>query len=215
MAKKMSEERIEIKAPNLKVSSWKIRGDAPFVQHKFSEKTRRMMREKQEAGSTAKKGQKREPKDFQAICEGATYRGPKGECGIPASAFRCAMISACRMAGFQMTRAKLSVFVLADFFDAGDHTPLVSFTKGKPEYSESPVRLATGVVDISPRPMWAPGWEMIVRVRYDADQFTATDVGNLVMRAGMQVGVGEGRPDSKKSCGCGWGTFVVVPGKGK
>jgi hypothetical protein len=117
------------------------------------------------------------------------------------------MISACRTVGFKMTVAKLSVFVLPDGFDKDDGTPLVKILKGTPRQHEGLVRLATGVADIRIRPMWAPGWEAEVRVRFDADQFTATDVAHLMMRVGMQVGVGEGRPDSKNSAGMGWGTF--------
>jgi hypothetical protein len=48
-----------------------------------------------------------------------------------------------------------------------------------------------------------------VRVQYDADQFTATDAANLMTRVGAQVGIGEGRPDSKMSAGMGWGTFKL------
>ena len=36
------------------------------------------------------------------------------------------------------------------------------------------------------------------------------EVRNLLVRAGVQVGIGEGRPYSKKSYGMGWGTFEVV-----
>jgi len=36
---------------------------------------------------------------------------------------------------------------------------------------------------------------------------------NLLHRAGLQVGIMEGRPDSKDSCGCGWGTFKIANGK--
>jgi hypothetical protein len=57
--------------------------------------------------------------------------------------------------------------------------------------------------------MWEPGWEATVRIRFDADLFTITDVANLLRRAGLQVGVGEGRPDSKKSAGMGWGIFDI------
>jgi len=32
----------------------------------------------------------------------------------------------------------------------------------------------------------------------------------LLARVGMQVGIGEGRPDSKNSAGMGWGLFEVV-----
>ena len=108
-----------------------------------------------------------------------------------------------------MTRAKLSIFCEADGHDADDGTPLVKITKGKPRYHESLVRNASGVCDIRPRPMWAPGWQAKVRIRFDADQFEVDDMANLLMRAGQQVGIGEGRPDSKKSCGMGWGLFEV------
>ena len=53
-------------------------------------------------------------------------------------------------------------------------------------------------------------WSATVRVKFDADMFSLSDVINLFMRAGQQVGIGEGRPDSKKSHGMGWGTFHVT-----
>ena len=37
---------------------------------------------------------------------------------------------------------------------------------------------------------------------------------NLMARAGAQVGVGEGRPDSKTSAGLGFGTWEIVTGEG-
>jgi len=58
--------------------------------------------------------------------------------------------------------------------------------------------------------LWKPGWRADVRVTFDADMFEPIDVANLLMRAGLQVGVGEGRNDSKKSCGMGWGSFRLV-----
>jgi hypothetical protein len=39
--------------------------------------------------------------------------------------------------------------------------------------------------------------------------FSLDDISNLLMRVGLQVGLGEGRPDSKKSAGMGWGTFEI------
>lgn len=203
-------QQVVIAPPKFGHASFRIRGTAPYVQHKFSAKARNQMKEAQIAGSTAKKGKKREPKNFEEEYEQAKHLTKEGWCGIPAPAFRAALISACRLVGFQMTKAKLSVFVQADGFDNDDQTPLVKITKGEPEYFESTVRLETGVADIRPRPLWKPGWEAILTVTYDEDQFTLTDVSNLLMRAGMQVGVGEGRPDSKKSTGMGWGTFEVL-----
>jgi hypothetical protein len=112
-----------------------------------------------------------------------------------------------------MTRAKMSLFVAADGFDKLDGTPLVRITKGKPHYVEHAVRNATGVADIRARPMWDEGWEADVTLTWDSDQFTQADVANLLLRSGMQVGIGEGRPDSKNSAGMGWGLFQLKEGK--
>ncbi len=203
-------ETLTILAPNMPTATFLIRGTAPFVQNKFSQKARDEIKATQLAGSTAKNKKKHAAKDFQACYEGALHKSSEGWHGIPAAAFRAAMISACRVAGFHMTKAKLTVFVEADGFDPSDMTPLVRITKGEPRYFETYARVSSGTPDIRPRPMWAPGWEALVRVRFDADQFKLDDVANLMMRVGMQVGIGEGRPDSPDSAGQGWGLFELV-----
>jgi len=188
-----------------------IRGTAPYVQSRFSEKAKREMLEKQERGDKKSAGKKdRKARDLDDAYQASMHRAKDGGwSGIPASAFRCAMISACRLAGMVMTRAKLSVFVLPDGFD-NDGEGLVRITKGEPHRHDAHVRMATGVASVAIRAMWDPGWEATVRVRYDAEQIDAASVVNLLSRAGEQVGVGEGRADSKKSAGCGWGSFEVV-----
>jgi len=201
---------LTIAPPNFQTLSIRIRGNAPYVQNKFSAKARQKMIDAQEAGSTGKKNRLREAKDFKQVYNDAMHISHEGWHGIPAPGFRNALISACKCCGFAMTRAKLSLFAEADGFDADDGTPLVKILKGKPTYTESAVRNESGVCDIRPRPLWAAGWEADVRIRFDADQFTMDDVANLMMRAGIQVGIGEGRPDSKKSAGMGWGTFEAV-----
>jgi len=198
-----------ISAPNFKTVELHIRGTAPYVQLAFGEKARNVMREKQAAGSTAKKGKKREAKDFDAAFDEAQHRSRDGWCGIPAGALRNAMVAACSIVDFHMTKAKKAIFIEADGFDAAEGTPLVRIN-GEPRHVEHCVRNATGVADIRVRAMFDEGWTAVVRVRFDADMFTAADVANLVMRAGLQVGIGEGRPSSKNSCGMGWGTFEVV-----
>lgn len=205
---------VQIAAPNMQVAAFKIRGTTPYVQNKFSGKGRDMMKAAQEAGSVGKKGKKREPKDFKKCFEAAMYVGPKGEHGIPCGAFRRALVSACRTVGFTMTHAKIGLFIMEDFYDESDiGSPLVKIAKGKPEYFEATVRNASGVVDIRARPMWKPGWEATVTIRFDGDMFTVQDVANLLSRAGEQIGIGEGRPDSKDSCGMGWGLFQLIEGK--
>lgn len=199
---------MHINPPNLVSGEVWIKGTAPLVIHKFSEKAKQMMHDKQAAGSVAKTKKTREAKDFNAVFEGARHRSFEGWDGIPAAAFRNACIDACRLVGFKMTMAKMSVQFEADGFDATEGTPLIKIIGGEPRVLESMVRLATGVCDISVRPQWID-WGARLRFRYDADQFTASDIVNLVHRAGLQVGVCEGRPFSKNSNGMGWGTFTI------
>lgn len=203
-------QQVTISAPNLQTATFRIVGTSPYVQHKFSEKARQQMKAKQEAGSTARKGTKREPKDFEQCYEEAKYKPdtgswPKG--AIPATAIRAAMVSACRLVSFKMTDSKQAFFIEADGY--GEGIPLIKITKGKPQYFEQPVRNETGVADIRARPMWAPGWEADVRITFDADVFTLADVANLLMRAGLQVGIGEGRMASRRCVGIGWGAFRI------
>lgn len=210
MAKDTTNMEIKISAPNIREAKFLIRGTAPLVVHKFSAKAKALIRQKQEAGSLANKGKSKSAKNFDEVFQGARHLSSEGWDGIPAGAFRAGIISACRLVGFKMTLAKLSIFVAADGFDKTEGTPLVRIlSPAEPERNESMVRLATGVCDISVRPMWKV-WGAELRIQYDADQFTADDVRNLLARVGAQVGVCEGRPDSKSSAGCGWGTFELV-----
>ena len=196
---------IQITAPDIRTAEFKLVGTAPFVQLKFPEKAKAQMRAKMELGSQAAKSRKREARDFDEDYRQALHVSEEGWYGIPAPAFRNAMISACRLVGFKMTLAKLSVFAKADGIDGEDGTPLVRIT-GDPEPVVHHVRNATGVADLRVRAMWRE-WSATLRIEFDHDQFSLQDVTNLLMRVGVQVGVGEGRPDSKSSAGMGWGTF--------
>jgi hypothetical protein len=198
---------VEIKAPKFEIVELRIDGTAPLVQHKFSAKARNQIIATQQAGSQAKGKKVREPKNFDEVYKGAMHISEDGWIGIPAGAFRNAMISACRTVGYKMTHAKLAAFVLADGIDKDDGTPLVEI-HGEPERHVAHARNDNGSIDIRVRPMWKK-WHCIVRIRYDADMFSAADVANLMLRVGAQVGIGEGRPDSKNSAGMGWGTFSI------
>ena len=208
MSKKQAqaqETAVSITAPKIETAEFHILGTAPYVQLRFSEKAMTMMRAKHEAGSQANKKKAKEARDFDEDFRQSLHVSDEGWNGIPASAFRNAMISACRLVGFKMTLAKLSVFVLPDGFDRVDGVPLIKI-EGDPEPHIMHTRNATGVCDLRVRAKYWP-WSAIIRVQYDADQFTPTDAANLRTRVGAQVGIGEGRPDSKQSGGMGWGTF--------
>jgi hypothetical protein len=192
-----------------------LEGDAPLVIQRFSEKQRQVVQEGQMAGSTKRGKKVREPKDFEALYEAAKYISlPDANgvsfLGMAAAAFRSSMISACRTVDFPMVRAKLALFIKPDGFDKFDRTPLVRIY-GEPHMWVGPVRNASGVIDLRSRPMWDPPWFIKLVVLYDSEMFTNTDVANLLARAGVQVGVGEGRHDSKQSNGMGFGLWHLQP----
>lgn len=204
----MTEKVINIEAPDFRTITFRIRGTAPYMQNKFSQKGIDGLRGKQEEGSQAKSKKTREPKDFNANCRAAAHVSKEGWYGIPAAALRNAAIDACRPAGFKMTHAKMSVFIMADGFDETEGTPLIKLDAGEYEMSVLPVRIAMGITDIHPRPMWRV-WGATITARYDSGQFSAEDIINLFMRAGIQCGIGEGRPFSKSSNGLGLGTWEI------
>ena len=206
--KPVSSQNLQIAPPRLKVAEFKLIGTAPLVQLRFSQKAMNAMADKMKAGSQAKGKKVRVARDFDDDFEQAKHISEEGWCGIPAGAIRAGMISACRLVGFKMTLAKLSVFVLADGIDKVDAVPLIRIYGDEPEKNIMAVRNATGVADLRCRPMWKV-WELKPRIQFDEDQFSLQDVSNLLMRVGMQVGLGEGRPDSRESAGLGWGTFKL------
>lgn len=204
---------VTIKAPNFQQAVFTIKGTAPLVVHRFSAKTKQQMKTKMEAGDKAAKGRKnREAKDTNELFEDSRYQSKDGWDGFNASAVRNAMISACRLVNFKMTMAKLSVFVEADGWDKSEpQIPLIRIY-GEARKQEDMARVETGQPYVTVRAAYH-NWSAKIKIRWDADQFSLTDISNLLSRVGMQVGLCEGRPDSKNSAGMGWGLFQLEGSK--
>jgi hypothetical protein len=201
-------QSVSIKAPNFQRAEFTIKGNAPLVIHRFSAKTKAQMLLKMETGKAAGSKKERTAKDSDQTYQEARYIAKEGWDGFHAGAIRSALISACRLVGFKMTLAKLSVFVEQDGWDKEEpQIPLIRIY-GKPVRQDDMARVETGQPYVTIRAAYHD-WTAKIRIRWDADQFTVQDVSNLLSRAGMQVGIGEGRPDSKNSAGMGWGTFDV------
>jgi hypothetical protein len=205
--KAQAAEAVSISAPDFGVLQVLIRGTAPLVIERFSKKAELMA--KMAEGTSAKNKKERTARDYDRDAEEARYRSPDGWEGFNAAAIRAGMISACRLVGFKMTLAKLSVFVEADDFDVADGLPIIRIY-GQSQTFTAHTRNATGVVDVRSRPQYRD-WAANLRIKFDRSQFKTADVINLIARVGGQVGIGAGRPDSKGSAGCGWGTFELVP----
>lgn len=199
---------VSIRPPNFRHAVFKIIGIKPLVIHRFSAKIKKAMLKKQEEGKSASSKKNRDPQDTTALFNDARYVSQNGWDGFHAGSIRNAMISACRLVNFRMTLAKLSVFVEEDGWDEKEPTiPLIRIY-GKPTKLESIARVETGQPYVTIRAAYNP-WHAHVKIRWDADQFSLTDVTNLLSRVGLQVGICEGRPDSRNSPGQGWGLFEV------
>jgi hypothetical protein len=201
---------VQIKAPNFKTADFEIKGNAPLVIHRFSAKIKKQMLDKMEAGKVSASRKNREAKSSADSFNEARYISRQGWDGFNASAIRNAMISACRLVNFKMTLAKMSVFIIAEGVDKVEpQIPLIQILGCKAVQQEDFARVETGSAYVTIRAAYH-GWSAKLRVRWDNDQFNVTDISNLLMRVGQQVGIGEGRPDSKNSAGMGWGTFDLV-----
>ena len=207
-----TQTHIQITPPNIQTALFNIEGTAPLVIHRFDEKIKKQFGDKIIEGSKPKGKNKFEPKNLDDICEAAKYigetKGKRWE-GFNASGVRLAMISACRTANFKMTIAKQSLFVEEDGWDI--YVPLIPLVRiiGESKRTEMIAKTETGVAMLCVRPMYQP-WAAKLRIRFDADLFSLSDVTNLLARAGQCVGICEGRPDSKNSGGMGWGTFRIT-----
>lgn len=207
--KEETTETLTITAPNIRSAQFVLVGTSPLVINHFGTRKQGEVIEGMTNPDRVKSKKSRPPKDLERDFQDARYIDvTSGWDGLNASGIRNACISACRVAGYQMTKAKLSIFVDADGHDKDHFTPLLRIHGDKPRTFVTNVRNDTGVIDIRARPMWTK-WAIRPVIRYDADQFKIGDVANLLHRAGLQVGIGEGRHDSRKSAGIGFGCFRI------
>ena len=208
-------ETVVISEPNIQRTSFVLRGTSPLVINHFGKRKQGEVLRAMTDPDRSRSKKSRKPKDLEADFEDACYVSDEGWYGLNASSIRNACISACRVAGFQMTRAKLSIFVEHEGLDKDHATPLLQIHGPDPRIFVTNVRNESGVIDIRARPMWTT-WELRPVIKFDADQFKLQDIANLLLRAGEQVGIGEGRHDSRKSGGIGYGCFApVLSGKEK
>jgi hypothetical protein len=124
---------------------------------------------------------------------------------MPATAFKAAMVSACRF--FEkpsMTEAKLLIFVEGE--GAEQLVPIEY--EGEPILREDTPRNANGGADLRYRYSFFP-WRATITVRFIPSSLSETSVVALLDAAG-RVGAGDWRPGSPKSATGTFGTWRVA-----
>jgi hypothetical protein len=177
-----------------------IVGQTPLIPHKWSEKARRMMLDKQQGKAVEKKA----PKNPEQEAHDATYWMEDGTTpGMPATAFKAAIADAARrFESLTQVLLKQSVFVEGE----GDDQLVPIF--GDITMREDMPRNATGVADLRYRNQVWP-WEATLRIEYVTSALTLGALIALVDAAGLG-GVGDWRPSAPKSKSGTFGRWTVT-----
>ena len=181
----------------------KVRGLSPLIMHRWPEKAKQEMRDKQMGKAKTKKA----PKDPDAIFEACQYRFDDGKrLGIPCLAFKKACISAVRhVDGMAMTEARGAFFITGEYSERAGY-PLTEITAYKEMVCrEDPVRVGRGTADLRYRPE-VREWEAMLNVELYGSTLTPEQFLGLLDIAGHMVGVLDWRPER----GGDFGRFELV-----
>jgi hypothetical protein len=183
-------EKITIKIPKIAIGHLEITlvGDSPLICHKWSEKAKKEMLDKQMKAATEGKAAKDPQRDY----EESLYVLPGGGgYGFPCVAFKDAAVSACRFSeGITMTIARGAFHVVGE----------LAKIDGEPSMREDMVRIGMGTADIRYRGQFEK-WRVTVMITYNKSALSPQQIVNLFKIAGFGVGVGEWRPEKNGSYG--------------
>jgi hypothetical protein len=180
MTARKTTEEAQLLRPDIRVVTVPIEGLSSLITHRWSEKARRQMLDKQQLRARAP----REAKDPQAEYEASLYAIEPGRYGFPGGGYRDAIVSAARFCALKMTELRGAFYVI------GDLVPI----DGQPKMREDMVRIARGTADIRYRAEF-PEWRADLRIQYNARALSAEQIVNLVSTAGFSIGIGEWRPE--------------------
>ena len=185
---------IEIPALNEKVLMLKIVGDTPLITHKWSEKQKRQIRDKQaKKANNAKEA--RDP--WQEFCESMYWLSEmpmtpteedikEAKFGFKSIALKDAAVTACTsVTGVTKIAARQSFHVVGEFLEIKSDPPYMR---------EDAVRIGMGTSDLRYRGCFE-NWSITFKVRYNADLLSAEQLVHLFNIAGFAVGLGEWRPE--------------------
>lgn len=195
MAAKQASTIIQLPPLNIQRARITIAGDSPLICHKWSDKAKKQMLDKQMKKAKSAKESKDPEQDFWGslyILKGTPADGVETmEFGFPAVGFKAAAVDACsHIDGVTKVEARGAFHVVGEFVKIN----------GVPSPREDMVRVGMGAADIRYRGEFRE-WSADVDFRYNANVLSAEQVVNLFNTAGFAIGVGEWRPQRDGSFG--------------
>jgi hypothetical protein len=184
--------------PSLQIETVNVTliGDTPLIVHRWSEKAKKEMLDKQMKRATAG----REAKDPERDFRDSLYVLEDGSYGFPIIGFKAAAVTACTSIGSMTKVAARQAFHVDGEFAVieGD----------EPTMREDMVRIGMGTADIRYRGEFKQ-WFTTIAVKFNANVMSAEQILNLMQTAGFAVGVGEWRPEKDGQ----FGRFHVATAK--
>lgn len=204
MAKKDETLNISIPQIELKYFTVKLVGDSPLIIHKWNEKAKKEILDKQM--KKAKKAGKEAKDPWMDYCNSMYWLTPMPErpteediknakFGFPATAIKACAIDA----GYQQeiltkkTTARGAFHVMGEFIEI----------EGHPRMREDMVRVGgmSKTADIRYRGEF-PEWSAKLTIKYNPRVMTVEQILNLLNIGGFSCGIGEWRPAKDGSFGC-------------
>jgi len=209
-------ENVEIVVKPVEIATMnvRIRGNSPLIVHKWSEKAKKEILDKQTKATKTKGREAKNPvADFIASAYWLTPEPTEGT----QEAFEKAVADGARW-GFPVTAIKQAAIMAASrndidvktttlrgsFFIAGEGADMLAEIKGcVPEMREDMVRVGgiSKTADIRYRAMFTD-WYMDLQIQYNKNgTITPEQIVNLINLGGFTCGIGEWRPEKDGAYG--------------
>lgn len=189
---------VEIQPANIEQLKVTIEGDS-LLFNKMSNDVKELLSTYWKGTKDVKGKKLNRNKLEKDICKEKTYFTEKGKPGIPASAVKKAIY----LLAYHKDKG-LGAKVKGGIQVKGDILPI--------KYKKETVHKAMGRVQRVPMELVRPqftDWSCDLTIQYDADEFDAGSVLNLLNMAGYRMGIGAWRPQ----CNGTHGTFTVKANK--
>jgi hypothetical protein len=185
----MKKTEVKIVPFRINRATIEIEGISPLIIHAFSEKSRKMIEDKQQKKAKDSKHPERNPQEDYEL---AKHKSPLGWEGYPAAGVKAAMLRGAKITGMVMKDTQTSLFVVADC----PETQLIKIN-GVSRLRTDMVRVGMGSADVRYRPEY-PIWSATLNIEYNEGMVSLDEIHQMLMAAGYGCGLGEMRPEKTK-----------------